>query len=184
MGKEPEGVFLGAGKEPVIDRIFTLVERYPSRNAAARAWGVNVNTIKNYYRRQEDQPTPRPALLKKIAEHEGVSLEWLMNGEGEAPHSIPDKNTSPPIKTPIGVNVEPDGLYALLSILTDKERQSLYQAMVRKGVDTMLELIEELASLSPSELERVVRLAQQIREGASEADQENDLTDPTHRQAG
>ncbi|WP_061770231.1 hypothetical protein [Serratia symbiotica] len=81
MKKEPKGVFYEAGKEPVIERVFRLIERYPSRSAAARAWGININTLKNYYRRQEEiQPTPRPSQLKKIADVEDVSLEWLTTG--------------------------------------------------------------------------------------------------------
>ncbi|NTZ40695.1 hypothetical protein EXW94_24070 [Enterobacter sp. JMULE2] len=187
MKKELKGVFDEQEKEPVIERIFKLIDRYPSRSAAARAWGVNINTIKNYYRRQDIQPIPRPALLKKIAEHEGVSLEWLKTGEGDGPQLPHVAHTK---KTPLSPNTPPvsgagsDGLYGLLSLLTEEERQTLYLAMVRKGVDTMLELIDQLALLSPSELERAIRLVQQIREGASEGDLENELTHPTHKQAG
>lgn len=180
MQKEPKGVFQGKGKEPVIERVFMMIERYPSRSAAARAWGINVNTLKNYYRRQEIQPTPRPALLKKIAEHEGVSLEWLTTGEGKGP----DLSTKEPIK-PTKSHVDSnDGLYDLLSLLTEQERQSLYQAFVRKGVDTMLQLVLEFSTLSPSELERAIRLVQQIREGATESNQQGELSHPTQKQAG
>lgn len=65
MRKELEGSFPGQGKEPIIERIFKLVERYPSRNAAARAWGINEGTLKNYYNRKEIAPTPRYNQLKK-----------------------------------------------------------------------------------------------------------------------
>ncbi|MBQ0955117.1 hypothetical protein [Serratia symbiotica] len=44
MIKEPKGVFYEAGKEPVIERVFRLIERYPSRSAAARAWGIRRTT--------------------------------------------------------------------------------------------------------------------------------------------
>lgn len=46
MRKAPQGSFPADGKEPIIERIFRLVERYPSRNAAARAWGINEGTLK------------------------------------------------------------------------------------------------------------------------------------------
>lgn len=180
MSKEPKGVFQEKVKEPVIERVFMMIDRYPSRSAAARAWGINVNTLKNYYRRQDIQPTPRPSLLKKIAEHEGVSLEWLTTGEGERPQS----DTKEPLETPKSHIDSSDGLYALLSLLTEQERMSLYQAFVRKGVDAMLQLVLEFATLSPSELERAIRLVRQIKEGATESNQQGELSHPTQKQAG
>ncbi|HDK7002985.1 TPA: hypothetical protein ACGPDX_004259 [Klebsiella pneumoniae] len=136
MKKEPNGVFVEGVKEPIIERIFQLVERYPSRSAAARAWGINVNTLKNYYRRQGIQPTPRPAQLQKIAEVENVSLEWLTTGEGDGP-----KNP----KRACGVNEDnsSDRLVDMLSFLTESERQTLTEVLTRKGVETLLYLLDK-----------------------------------------
>ena len=85
MDKERKCSFGDNVKEPIIERIFSLVERYPSRNEAAKAWGININTLQNYYKRRDIAPTPRKQLLEVIANHEGVSLDWLVEGIGEPP---------------------------------------------------------------------------------------------------
>lgn len=162
----------GLKKSQVIKRISQLLTRYDSRSAAARAWGVNVNTLNSYFKASIDTPMPRESLLRQIATHEGIALEWLMTGDGEEP------------KKPI----EPssagrDNLTEMLSFLTPEEREKLTAVLARKGVDTMVQLMFEFASLSQSELERVVRLAQQIREGATEGSETNELTAPQHKEA-
>lgn len=133
MIKEPKGVFYEADKEPVIERVFRLIERYPSRSAAARAWGININTLKNYYRRQDIQPTPRPSQLKKIADVENVSLEWLTTGQGEGPKNQERTGS-------VGQN---DRLTDMLSYLTEVERVSLTEVIARKGLETILYLLDE-----------------------------------------
>jgi len=152
--KEPKGVFEEPGKEPVIERVFRLIERYPSRSAAARAWGINVNTLKNYYRRQEIQPTPRPSQLKKIADVEGVSLEWLATGQGEGPkNQVRTSEVS-----------QNDRLTDMLAYLTEAERVSLTEVIARKGLETILYLLDEdnikLLQL-PSALKQQILIAHQ-----------------------
>lgn len=95
MKKVRIGAFPRKDKKPIIERVFRLVERYSSRNAAARAWGINVNTLKNYYRREEIQPVPRQKQLLKIANVEGVSMEWLMTGQGDGPRVEYKSSRSP-----------------------------------------------------------------------------------------
>lgn len=163
-------------KTQVISRIGQLLTRYNSRSAAARAWGINVNTLNSYFKSSADTPMPRDSLLRRIAENEGVSLEWLKTGNGKEPKSQNEPD--------VPATVERVSLADMLSFLTDEERERLTAVLARKGVDTVVQLVFEFANLSPSELERAVRLLQQIREGASEADLENELTHPTHKQAG
>ncbi|MFI7974181.1 helix-turn-helix domain-containing protein [Serratia marcescens] len=133
MKKELNRALPTQSKEPVIERIFRLVERYPSRSAAARAWGINVNTLKNYYRRQDIEPTPRHSQLLKIAEVEGVSIEWLTTGQGESPKSQERTSKAPGT----------DRLVDMLSFLTDEERRHLTEVLARKGVETVLYLLDE-----------------------------------------
>lgn len=174
MRKEPKGVFHEEGKKPIIERVFQLIERYPSRSAAARAWGINVNTLKNYYRRQDIQPTPRQSQLSKIAEVEGVSLEWLMTGHGEGP-----KSQERAIKNQVG-----DQLINVLSFLTEKERQQLTEMLIRKGVETVLYLLDDnnikLLQLPDEEKERLMAL-HEAKKGAFEDNQDNELSRPTHK---
>ncbi|ECO1009856.1 hypothetical protein AA464_06970 [Salmonella enterica subsp. enterica serovar Newport] len=155
MRKEHQGSFPGQGKEPIIERIFKLVERYPSRNAAARAWGINEGTLKNYYNRKEIAPTPRYNQLKKIAECEGVSLEWLQTGAGEEPK---DSNRSDfPIKPASGLSDLDARILDLLSFLDDREKQRLIDVLGRKGAEHSLILLDgDIAELHA--LEGVRRL--------------------------
>ncbi|MFV9177427.1 hypothetical protein [Serratia marcescens] len=145
MRKEHERSLPDDRKEPIIERIFALVERYPSRNEAAKAWGININTLQNYYKRRELAPTPRHQLLEVIANHEGVSLEWLTYGIGEAPANTKNEHIKERKKEHTSTEVvDPDArLATLFSILSDREKQSLFEIIVRKGVDTVLRLSDE-----------------------------------------
>ena len=138
--KETVGAFGGTGKERIMERIFKLAERYPSRNAAARAWKMNENTLKNYYRRQQNQSIPRESLLRQIAEAEGVSFKWLVTGKDE-----PKKYTT---KTPKGsqlsFDADDDQLLNMLSFLTAQERLQLTEVLARKGVETILCLLDDI----------------------------------------
>lgn len=119
-------------KEPVAKRIDLLIRRYPSRSAAARAWGINNNTLKSYFRKTGDTPEPRENVLLRIAEHEGVDLDWLKTGKGELP-KIPKSTTSN----------GSDQLTEMLSFLTNEEREALTNMLARKGVETVLRLLDK-----------------------------------------
>ncbi|WP_334469535.1 helix-turn-helix domain-containing protein [Arsenophonus sp. PmNCSU2021_1] len=139
MTKKPSRTFLEPEKEPVIERIFQLVDRYSSRSEAARAWGINVSTLKNYYKRRHLKPSPRRSQLLKIAEHEGVSLNWLLNGEGDIYES--DKKTQEPNKLVSNGDAERK-LFELLSLLTDQEKLRLFEILARKGLETVFHLLD------------------------------------------
>ncbi|MMI36218.1 hypothetical protein EFI05_04020 [Salmonella enterica] len=119
-------------KEPIAKRIDLLIRRYPSRSAAARAWGINNNTLKSYFRKKGDIPEPRDNVLMNIAEHEGVDFNWLKTGNGKSPN-IP-KSTA---------NGESDQLTEMLSFLTGEERAALTNMLARKGVETVLRLLDK-----------------------------------------
>ncbi|AHF74372.1 putative regulatory protein [Candidatus Sodalis pierantonius str. SOPE] len=130
MRKERLGIFQTHDKEPVIDRIAQLARIYPSRSVAARAWGININTLNSYYKREANPPMPRENLLSRIAKCEGVTLEWLQFGDGKTP------------KTP-NKTEDRDGLVDMLSFLTKEEREQLTTMLARKGVETVLYLLDE-----------------------------------------
>ncbi|MFT4464377.1 MAG: hypothetical protein ACMX3H_06105 [Sodalis sp. (in: enterobacteria)] len=127
MRKERLGIFQTHDKEPVIDRIAQLARRYPSRSAAARAWGININTLNSYYKREANPPMPRENLLSRIAECEEITLEWLQSGDDKTPNKIEDR----------------DGLVDMLLFLTKEEREQLTTMLARKGVETVLYLLDE-----------------------------------------
>lgn len=190
--KEPGSSFTKEKKEPVIDRVFQLVERYPSRSAAARAWGININTLKNYYTRRDIEPIPRKSQLIKIAQTENVSLDWLLHGANNhtninVSEITKDNNKMDAIhneEEEVTLKTTTNKLTELLSLLDDNEMDRLYEILVRKGVDTILQLLFEFADLSPTEFERTIRLAKQVKEGAIDGCSENDVASPTHKQVG
>ncbi|HAK6308994.1 TPA: bacteriophage CI repressor [Salmonella enterica] len=145
MRKTPEGTFLEEGKEPVIARIFKLVDRYPSRSEAARAWGINVGTLNNYYKRKHLNPTPRRSQLIKIAEKENVSIEWLTSGEGSSPDMTPtEKDQKRPIDGFEHSHDDIDSkLSMLLSLLRPQEKKALFDVLGRKGAEFSLILLDD-----------------------------------------
>ncbi|EPT8033287.1 helix-turn-helix domain containing protein [Shigella flexneri] len=79
-------------KEPIVERMAYLIRRYPSRSAAARACGININTLQSYFKKG-NTPEPRESILVRIAESEGVSLEWLKTGNGNPPKTQKTQKT-------------------------------------------------------------------------------------------
>ncbi|EAR7731059.1 bacteriophage CI repressor [Salmonella enterica] len=139
MKKEPSGSFPGQEKEPIIERIFKLVERYPSRSEAARKWGINESTLKNYYKRRDIAPTPRINQLRKIAESEDVSLEWLQFGVGEEPKETFQKRQQ---SNPLSASDIDNKILTFLSFLDDSEKQRLIDVLGRKGAEHCLILLD------------------------------------------
>lgn len=119
-------------KEPIVERMAYLIRRYPSRSAAARAWGININTLQSYFKKG-NTPEPRESILVRIAESEGVSLEWLKTGNGNSPRIQESQNSLS----------QGDQLTEMLSFLTSEERESLTNMLARKGVETVLRLLDK-----------------------------------------
>ncbi|EFV8142142.1 hypothetical protein GLR47_21740 [Shigella sonnei] len=116
-------------KEPIVERMAYLIRRYPSRSAAARACGININTLQSYFKKG-NTPEPRESILVRIAESEGVSLEWLKTGNGNPPKKQSDLSQG-------------DQLTEMLSFLTSEEREALTNMLARKGVETVLRLLDK-----------------------------------------
>lgn len=126
-------------KEPIVDRIFELIEsRHYSLSEAARAWGINKSTIANYYKRAEQKPVPRMEQLKKIAQYENVSLQWLLTGEGEE-H---DKNTKFAANESKR-NAWRQRLIDDLELLDDQTIECLYKQLSLNGLGVLLYLLDD-----------------------------------------
>ena len=122
-------------KEPIVERMAYLIRRYPSRSAAARAWGININTLQSYFKKG-NTPEPRESILVRIAESEGVSLEWLKTGNGNPPKTQKTQKTQSDLS-------QGDQLTEMLSFLTSEEREALTNMLARKGVETVLRLLDK-----------------------------------------
>ncbi|MCQ4171706.1 helix-turn-helix domain containing protein [Hafnia paralvei] len=194
MNKELIGSFGEDEKEPVIYRIFQLVERYPSRSKAAEAWGINLNTLQNYYKRKHIEPTPRRGVLAKIAEHEGVSLDWLLTGKGIGPDiTQPEKNQKNAVVSSLG-NGHTISLHdldlklaELFSVLSLVEKEKVISLLMRKGVEIILTLTDQtslqLLQLPEEEKERLLKL-HAAQKGAPESCVENNFIDPLQKKIG
>lgn len=122
-----------------------------SKYQAAKDWGINLSTLKNYFSRQES--VPRYEVLAKISELEGVTIDWLLGkeplSEHRKPNSSADNLTSSTPGTDNGIHstatsINTDTkLASIFTILTEAEKQSLFEIIVRKGVDTVLQLNDE-----------------------------------------
>ncbi|HHE7602425.1 TPA: hypothetical protein ACPFHG_003290 [Escherichia coli] len=179
--KEHNGSFAPDSKEPVINRIFKLVDRYRSRNEAAKAWGVNINTLQNYYKRKDLSPVPRKTLLEKIAQCEGVSLEWLQTGEGKEPE-MNIKRTQDGLVPPHS-DLD-DKILSLIRFLSDSEKEALFQVLARKGIETLLFLLDEdnirLLQMDRVVKEKILGIQPRTPEEQAFADNEARECDTTH----
>ncbi|EFH2231219.1 hypothetical protein LUT55_004431 [Escherichia coli] len=146
--------FLDEGKEPVIERIFRLAERYKSRSEAARAWGINVQTLQNYYKRRNNQPPPQPRKhhLQNIAEREHVSMEWLVHGYGDEPSMKKEQIEQTKRTKKQRIDDSDSIIMRAWDSLTSSEQEILSNLLIRKGAELLTVLldtdIQKLHSLS------------------------------------
>lgn len=189
--KQTEVAIQGAAKETLSDRLRSLIGNRSAR-AAAQEWGLSFSTLNNYLNRGTE---PSFGVAARIAEHEGVSIEWLAFG-GELNSKTNSKTTSEEVvnSIPPSTDILDPARYAWLMVyesLDKEEVEALLRLIHKRGVDGILnaKAAEDIAAqdflqLSEADQQRVLRLAKQLREGVTEDDQENELTHPTHKQAG
>ncbi len=65
---------MSQGKEPVIERIGMLTKRYPSRSAAARAWGNQYQHIKQLFQGRTNTTSPP----EKVSLYEFLKVKELV----------------------------------------------------------------------------------------------------------
>ncbi|EEP6114059.1 hypothetical protein HBC34_001433 [Salmonella enterica] len=188
MKNDARGSFDDKQKEPVIDRIASLVNRYPSRRQAAQAWGINYNTLQNYFKRADKEPIPRKAVLEKIANKERVTVDWLLTGMS----SIVDK------KEPINTwnerslsNSNALRLLDMLDFLGEDKINALIKLLTLKGVEQLTGLLDEdnlsLMQLTGEKREAALMLMQldliRVREILSELRASRDMGRTASQQA-
>ncbi|HFK4066933.1 TPA: hypothetical protein ACG1UU_004397 [Kluyvera ascorbata] len=152
--KETYGSFKSIEKERFTQRLEQLLKGR-SKYQAAKDWGINLSTFKNYFSRQGS--IPRYEVLEKISMHENVSIEWLLGRELEVlpkessheevferrvPSSAYDAKPSRQVLHEPTANYE-TGLASIFNILSEEEKKSLFELIARKGVDTVLQLKDE-----------------------------------------
>ncbi|EOZ4638884.1 helix-turn-helix domain-containing protein [Enterobacter cloacae] len=190
-GKETKVAIPEDGKETLSERLRSLIGKRSARNAA-KDWGLSFSTLNNYLNRGTE---PSFSVAARIAELEGVSIEWLAFGgdlSSREERNVVENTQANSIEHLASVNDAAKFAWLMVyDSLEKEETEALLRLIHREGVKSILNTprtgdpdTQDFLNLSDTERQRVLRLAKQIREGASEDTQENELTHPTHKQAG
>lgn len=179
MGNEHQGSFYACGKEPVIGRIAELIRKHASRSAAARAWGININTLNSYFKNEAPTPMPRENILQRIADSEGVTLEWLKSGNEKTP-----KTPRQEAELVTTADAATNRLVELFSLLQQEDRDNLVRLFSLKGIETVLALLDsvnlQFLQLPNDEKDRLIAL-HEAKKGALETSEGNELTHQTKK---
>ncbi|EHX3140938.1 hypothetical protein ACQUWL_17395 [Serratia marcescens] len=188
MKNDMRGSFDDKQKEPVIDRIASLVNRYPSRRQAAQAWEINYNTLQNYFKRADKEPIPRKAVLEKIANKEKVTIDWLLTGVGScgAKNELIEPSNERNLSNPNALR-----LLDMLDFLGEDKINALIKLLTLKGVEQLTGLLDEdnlsLMQLTGEKREAALMLMQldpiRVREILSELRASRDMARTASQQA-
>ena len=104
---------------------------------------MKISTLQNYYKRKNINPTPRKAQLLKIAEQEGVTLDWLLTGEDNAPEKNEMNDSNQQTYSSAHKEKADEKILELLSFLSQEEKDKFLEVLVRKGIETVFYLLDE-----------------------------------------
>ena len=162
--KENKFAFGWEGKESFRERLEMLIGGRSIRSAA-KAWGLPASTINNYLHKGTE---PALKVVLSIAEAENVSLEWLALGLNK------DHGAKSSSKTQEHDNLKHTWLMIYES-LDRQDIESLIRLIHKEGAKGILlsssridSVDNALLLLSQEEKERLMRLYDQIKKGASE----------------
>ncbi len=132
------------------DRILLLIGNR-SRRSAAKDWGMSISTLTNFL---DHGVQPTYEFISRIAQRENISAEWLLTGMRTTETSSSYNEDSDDRELLISMVMEP------LHALTTNELDDLHWLITRKGVEFMLELLDEnnQAFFSLSDKEKKARL--------------------------
>lgn len=176
--KETEFALDEDEKESISVRIRQLIGTRTVR-MAAREWGLSFSTLNNYLTRGTE---PSLNVAIKIANVEGVSVEWLATGE-HPPTDRPRKGaaTSTSKRDEMSPPQEAESMAwnVILNALDKDERAILINSFVTIGARRIIRMICKIndvnsywQDLTNEEKERLIRVNEQMKKGASETDQQ------------
>lgn len=108
--------------DAVLDRLMTVFT-VDSDSELARKLGVNRQTLGSWRSRQS---IPY-ALCVNVSEAEGVSLDWLLTGEGAMLRGVSVASEEPPVTSP-----QEDAILALFRCLEEADRREIQSAAEEK----------------------------------------------------
>lgn len=149
-----------AQKESLADRLRFLIGSRSTR-AAAKSWRLSYSTLNNYLNRGTE---PSLSIAAKIAELEGVSVDWLAYGENPTqPFPMSLEQNVADYQTHSSATGDPlQFTWSLVFNSLDRsEQESLLKLIHKEGVNGILQdvhprgaLEEKLAELTPGEQEQ------------------------------
>lgn len=173
MAKNTEVFFSDPAKETIKDRLLALVAGRPRRSVAAK-WGLKYATLSNYLTGKGS--IPRRDKLELIAKAEGVDIEWIINGgkvvSKEFNSGDRDLHLSPQTLK----------LAEFFEALNDTERSALINLLTRKGVETVLYLLDD-DNLKLLQLDYVIK-EKVLGRTSSQTQSEAILNDEKARECG
>lgn len=153
--------------ESLADRLRFLIGGRSTR-AAAKSWRLSYSTLNNYLTRGTE---PSLSIAAKIAELEGVSVEWLACGDRPTesiPLSLEENVASYQTKSSATSDPLQFAWSLVFSSLDPGERESLLKLIHKEGVKGILQevrqrslLEEKIAGLTLSEREQFYLQAQE-----------------------
>ncbi|HDT6532016.1 TPA: helix-turn-helix transcriptional regulator [Klebsiella michiganensis] len=179
--KETEFALDEDEKESISVRIRQLIGTRTVR-MAAREWGLSFSTLNNYLTRGTE---PSLNVAIKIANVEGVSVEWLATGEhpptlsNDRPRKGAAASTSKRDEVSPPQEAESMAWNVILNALDKDERALLINSFVTIGARRIIRMICKIndvnsywQDLTNEEKERLIRVNEQMKKGASETDQQ------------
>lgn len=195
MKKESEFSIPTSGKESISERIRKLIGHRTVR-AAAQDWGLPFSTLNNYLTRGTE---PSLNVAMKVANIEGVSLEWLAAGESSEDKEKTRTHHNNDIENDDDSNGRPsdtiEGALAsawdlIFEALSPDERYELIHVFFKIGVRGALAQLKEKgnadltwSSLANEEKERLIAL-HEAKKGASESCLDNNFSTPSQQKLG
>ncbi|MCF6970389.1 helix-turn-helix domain-containing protein [Klebsiella variicola] len=179
--KETEFALDEDEKESISVRIRQLIGTRTVR-MAAREWGLSFSTLNNYLTRGTE---PSLNVAIKIANVEGVSVEWLATGEhpptssNDRPRKGAAASTSKRDEVSPPQEAESMAWNVILNALDKDERALLINSFVTIGARRIIRMICKIndvnsywQDLTNEEKERLIRVNEQMKKGTSETDQQ------------
>ncbi|MMZ41812.1 hypothetical protein D3C81_178790 [compost metagenome] len=117
----------------------------------------------------------------KIAEQEQVSLDWLLTGVGKELEPLSEKNEKSGASVPRASEGVDERILELLSFLSEDEKEKILEVLVRKGIETILYLLDEdnirLLKLDRVMKEKILGIQPRTPEEVARADDEARVCD-------
>lgn len=173
VAKNTEVFFSDPAKETIKDRLLALVAGRPRRGVAAK-WGLKYATLSNYLTGKGS--IPRRDKLELIAKAEGVDIEWIING-GEV--ASKESNSG---DRDLHFSPQTLKLAEFFEALNDTERSALINLLTRKGVETVLYLLDD-DNLKLLQLDYVIK-EKVLGRTSSQTQSEAILNDEKARECG